>query len=292
MDAETLGAQTSLLLRITQATSGPSRFVMEKAIERVYQDNEEPVLSDIAKALKAGQWDPRVKVAAQELMNELLPFTEGVYSVLLSRKSRVRAFETPLTVFELSGLKEHPVLQSILVAVIQFTLARQLQDKSIRKVIFIDEGWKFFKDASAQELIESSYREMRKYNGAIISISQSPSEFLESEIAPAIMSNIHWVMVLKMASGHERLKEFGFSDQAVERARSLQVFPRAFSEVLIRFGEAPARVARVAPTSLEYWVATTNAEETVAEQNLRKERSFTPLESVKAMAKKEPVLIW
>ncbi len=292
LDKESLGAQVSLLLRISQNTTGPGRFVMEKVLQGVYEKKDEPILSDLTNALKITKWDERLKPAAEAILSELLPFAEGIYSVLLSRPSKVRAFQTPLTVFELSGLKEHPTLQSVLVSVIQFSLARQLEDKSIRKVIFIDEGWKFFKDANAQELIESSYREMRKYNGAIISISQSPSEFLESPIAPAIMSNIHWVMALKMASGHDKLKSFGFSDQAIEKAKQLQVVPRSFAEVLIRFGQEPARVARIAPTSLQYWIATTNADEAVAEQKLREKENLSAIDSVRSMAKKEPVLSW
>jgi len=292
-DPEMLAAQTSLLARfLPGGGSGTARLVIEKALERVYREKDEPLLSDVYQELAKGSWEGTLKASSDAVAAELRQYVETVYANLLSRPSKVRPFESPLTVFDLAGLKEHKNLQSILVAVIAFSLNRQLDDRSVRKVIVIDEGWELFNDAAAADLISKLYRQARKQNGAILSISQSPAEFLDSPVSPAIMANIHWVMALKMASGHDKLSSFGFTDQAIEEAKTLQVVPRAFSEVLIRFGSAPARVARIAPTSVEYWIATTNAEEAVAEEKLRHEKSLTPIESVKEMARKEPVKSW
>lgn len=292
-DPEMLAAQTSLLARfLPGGGSGNARLVIEKGLERSYQKKEEPLLGDFYHELAGGAWEGNLKSTVELVATEFRQYVETVYGNLLSRPSKIRPFEGPLTVFDLAGLKEHKNLQSILVAVIAFSLNRQLNDKGVRKVIIIDEGWELFSDEMAADLISKLYRQARKQNAAILSISQSPAEFLNSPVSPAIMANIHWVMALKMASGHDKLESFGFSDQAIEEAKTLQVVPRSFSEVLIRFGDAPARVARIAPTSLEYWIATTNANETVAEHMLRVKNNLTPIDSIREMAKKEPVLTW
>lgn len=292
-DPEMLAAQTSLLARfLPGGGSGNSRLVIEKALERMYRKKEEPILSDFYGELTNGDWEGTLQKTVDSVAAEFRQYVETVYANLLSRPSKVRPFEGPLTVFDLAGLKEHKNLQSILVAVIAFSLNRQLNDKGIRKVIIIDEGWELFGDEMAADLISKLYRQARKQNAAILSISQSPEEFLNSPVSPAIMANIHWIMALKMASGHSKLGAFGFTDQAIDESKTLQVVPRSFSEVLIRFGNAPARVARIAPTSLEYWIATTNANETVAELQMRTKNNLRPIDSVREMARKEPVISW
>lgn len=292
-DSEMLAAQTSLLMRfLPGGGSGTARLVIEKALERTYRDKEEPLLSDLYEELSKGAWDTTLKATTEAVAIELRQYVESVYAKLLSRPSKIRPFESPLTVFDLAGLKEHKNLQSILVSVIAFSLNRQLSDRSVRKLIIIDEGWELFNDPSAADLISKLYRQARKQNGAILSISQSPVEFLESAVSPAIMANIHWVMALKMSSNHDKLSSFGFTDQAIEQSKTLTMMPRAFSEVMIRWGDAPNRIARISPSSLEYWAATTNASECVREAAIRREKNLTPTEAVHAMAEKEPVLPW
>jgi type IV secretory pathway VirB4 component len=266
--------------------------VLEKGLERIYRKNEEPLLSDLYKELKEGIWDDGMKGQAQAITSELMAYCEGVYSLLLSRNSRIRPFEKQITVFDLAGMKEHRILQSVMVSVIAFSLNRQLEDRSVRRVICIDEAWEFFNDAASAELVERLYRQARKQNAAIITLSQSPVEFLNSPASPAILGNSHWCMALKMASAHELLAKFGFTDQSIEHAKQMQIRPRAFSEVCVRYGDNSPRILRIAPTSKEYWIATTNADECVREAALRIKNKTTIIESIAAMAKGEPVLEW
>jgi len=292
-DPETLGAQVSLIGKIVGVSSGPGRLVLEKAIERVFRSKEEPLLSDLLKTLRDGPWDETVKAQTQMIINELMPYCEGVYSLLLSRPSKIRPFEKQITVFDLAGLKDHKALQSIMVNVIAFSINRQLENKEVKKVVIVDEGWEFFDDDGSAELISRLYRQARKQNAAIISLSQSPVEFLNSKASTAMLSNKHWVMALKMSSNHELLSKFGFSDQAIERSKAMQMVPKTYSEVLIQFGNNPARIARIVPTSIEYWIATTNASECAREKSMREQKQLSRKEIILEMAKLEPVLdVW
>ena len=159
--------------------------------------------------------------------------------------------------------------------------------------MIVDEGWEFFDDDGSAELISRLYRQARKQNAAIISLSQSPVEFLNSKASTAMLSNKHWVMALKMSSNHELLSKFGFSDQAIERSKAMQMVPKTYSEVLIQFGNNPARIARIVPTSIEYWIATTNASECAREKSMREQKQLSRKEIILEMAKLEPVLdVW
>ncbi|MBI2118962.1 MAG: ATP-binding protein [Elusimicrobia bacterium] len=292
LDPEMLGAQTSLLAKITQCSSGPARLVLEKAIEAAFLSKDEPLLSDILYSLRNNAWQENLKEQAQLIISQLLPYCEGVYSLLLSHPSRIRPFEKQITTFDLAGLKEHRDLQNIVVNVIAFTMSRQLEDKSIKKVVIIDEAWEFFNDPQSADLIARLYRQARKQNASIITLSQSPIEFLNSACASAILSNKHWCLALKMTSGHDMLEKFGFSDQAIQKSKSMQMSPKSFSEVMVKFGENAPRILRVSPISEEYWIATTNAEECTREEKFRKEQNLNQLESILEMAKAEPVVEW
>ena len=291
-DPVVLADQTSLLAKIVQTTSGTGRIVLEKALERTLRAKDEPLLPDLLTVLKSNSWDDGLKSQAHVLANELLPFCEGVYSLLLSRPSKIRPFEKQITAFDLAGLKEHKALQSIMVSVIAFSINRQLADRSIKKIVGIDEAWEFFNDDQSADLIVRLYRQARKQNAAIIAASQSPVEFLQSKASTAMITNKHWTMALKMRSDHELLSKFGFSDQAIERSKGMQMSPMAYSEVMVQFGDHPSRIARIAPNSTEYWIATTNANECIEAEELRKSQGLTAEESILAMAKKYPVREW
>ena len=241
-DPEMIASQCALLAKIAQVTHGPAWLILQKALERVYRVKEEPLLGDLYSELKNGAWEENLKSQTQVLINNLMPYVEGVYSHLLSRPSRIRPFDTQITAFDLAGLKEHKALQSIMVAVIAFSMNRQLADKGVKKVIVIDEAWEFFNDAESSDLVEKLYRQSRKQNAAILALSQSPVEFLQSKAAPAMIGNKFWTMALKMPQYHELLDKFGFPDQAIEQSKSMQMQPRAYSEVMVKFGDHPADI--------------------------------------------------
>ena len=146
----------------------------------------------------------------------------------------------------------------------------KLQNRRLKKIIAIDEGWKFFNDDVGSELIENLYRTARKFNGAIFSISQSPKDFLDTKAANAIIANSYVKYVLKLAKGHELLSQFDLNENEVEAVKLLQSKPRVFSDLFVKFG-GRAVVARVEPCPLDYWICTTDAKDHVTEEKVRAE---------------------
>jgi hypothetical protein len=290
-DPEMIAAQTSLLAEMADVKSGPTRVLLEKAIARAFEENEEPLLADIYRIIRSSSWDTVLKKAVEPLTAALMPYVEGVYSNLLSRKSKIRPFQKQLTVFDLYGLREHKELQRVLVAVIAFNLQREMADRTRRKLLIIDEGWELFQSEKSAELVSMLYRQARKHNASIMSLSQSPADFLKSGVSTAVMDNIQWVIAMRIGSEKDRMKAFGFTDQAIDRGAHLRLVPKQFSEALVRYENKSQKIVRISPSSMEYWISTSDAEDRKRENGVCSSE-LAPTERVRIMAEKEPMKLW
>ncbi|MDE1976884.1 MAG: ATP-binding protein, partial [Elusimicrobia bacterium] len=237
---------------------------LERAIKAAYAGKEEVLLSDVREELyRLSAERPEAKGYADSL--EL--WTQGMYGRLFNRKGCLKA-EKRLVVFDLQNLENHPDLQSVYFFVIRSILWGKLVDRRLRKMIVIDEGWKFFNDETGSELIQGLYRTARKFNGAVLSVSQSPKDFLDTKAAAAIVANSYVKYVLKLAKGHELLSRFDLNENEIDAVKSLQSRPGEFSDIFVKFGPH-SLIARIEPGPLDYWLCTTDARDYVKESSLR-----------------------
>lgn len=244
---------------------------LEKAIKSAYADKKEILLSDIRQELsRLAQEHPQAKTFADAL--EL--WTTGMYGRLFNRPGALD-ISNRLVVFDLQNLENHPDLQGVYFFVIRSIIWGKLLNRGLKKIIAIDEGWKFFNDDVGAELIENLYRTARKFNGAVFSISQSPVDFLETRAAKAIIANSYIKYVLKLTKGHELLSQFDLNANEIEAVKQLQSKPGAFSDVFVKFG-GRSLVARIEPCPLDYWICTTDAKDRVFEDRVRSENPGLP----------------
>ncbi|MFH2201792.1 MAG: ATP-binding protein [Elusimicrobiota bacterium] len=247
-----------------EAVTVADKVFLEKAIKGAYAKKEEIVLGDVREELeKLAKQHP----GARRYVEALELWTTGMYGKLFNRSGALDVANR-VVVFDLQNLENHPDLQSVYFFVIRSLIWGKLQDRSLKKIIAIDEGWKFFNDAVGAELIENLYRTARKFNGAVYSISQSPKDFLDTKAANAIISNSYVKFVLKLSKGYELLPQFELNSNEVEAVKHLQSKPGEFSDVLLKFGSSSV-VARLEPSPFEYWICTTNAEDRIKEDGLR-----------------------
>lgn len=239
---------------------------LEKAIKAAYLEKQEVLLSDIReRLLELAQEHPQAKTFADAL--EL--WTTGMYGRLFNRPGALD-ISNRMVVFDLQNLENHPDLQGVYFFVIRSIIWGKLQNRKLKKIIAIDEGWKFFNDDVGAELIENLYRTARKFNGAVFSISQSPADFLETKAAKAIIINSYIKYVLKLTKGHELLAQFDLNPNEVEAVKQLQSKPGVFSDLFVKFG-SNSLVARIEPCPLDYWICTTDAKDRVTEDRVRSE---------------------
>ncbi len=261
--------------------------IIEKAILAAYQMKPNPLLGDLLTALQNYEGDTSEKERALVFSKNLAIWTEGRYGKLLNRPGNIDVSNRFL-VFELGKLDQYPDLQSLIFFIIRSSIAGKLYKPDLRKVIVIDEGWRFFNDEVGSRLIEDLYRTARKFNGLVLSISQSPEDFLNTKAASAIISNSFTKYVLKLNKGHELLKQFDFNDSEIQEIKSLVSKPGYFSELFVKFGEHGA-VVKLEATPLEYWIATTDPEDIKAETAAReKNPNFKPLALLQHLASQFP----
>jgi len=262
-----------LLLLISRMAAAPGQVIstyekgfLEKAVKAAYTKQAEVLLSDVRQELSLLATDyPEAKKFADSL--EL--WTTGMYGRLFNRPGNLDISKR-LVVFDLQNLENHPDLQGVYFFVIRSIIWGKLLNRKLKKIIVIDEGWKFFNDDVGAELIENLYRTARKFNGAIFSISQSPKDFLDTKAANAIITNSYIKYILKLTKGHELLSQFELNPNEIEAIKLLQSKPRVFSDLFVKYGNH-SLVARIEPCPLDYWICTTDAKDHVYESKLRDE---------------------
>lgn len=289
-DKDTLAYLTLILERMIldegEKLNPVGEMILERTIKHAYEKTEgdrAPLLEDIHAGLSLIEGDEETKALARHYANNLEIWVRGRYAKIFNSPKKLQV-NNRLIVFDLEQLSHHPRLQSVYFYVIREIIDGKLKAKALKKMIVIDEGWRFFNDEIGSRLIENLYRTARKSNGMILSISQSPVDFLSTHAANAIISNTYVKYVLKLTKGHDVLPQFGFNSAEIEAIKNLASVPRKFSDVFLKF-DSQATVLRIEPSSLDYWICTTDAEDSVKESRLRNQHpDWTDLQILQALA--------
>jgi len=263
-----------MVLDQDEALNSLGETVLEKSIKEAYGGlplEGAPALKDVRRALTTLEGDEETKALANHYYKNFEVWTEGRYSKIFNSTKRLE-IDNRLIVFDLEKLGNHPRLQSVYFYVIREIIDSKLRDKSLKKMIVIDEGWRFFNDDIGSRLIENLYRTARKNNGLILSISQSPVDFLSTKAANAIITNSYIKYVLRLTKGHDLLPQFGFTQGEIEAIKGLTSVPRKFSDLFLKFNEH-STVIRVEPSPLDYWICTTDAEDAMKEEKVRQDNA-------------------
>ncbi|PIQ87184.1 MAG: hypothetical protein COV74_01290 [Candidatus Omnitrophica bacterium CG11_big_fil_rev_8_21_14_0_20_45_26] len=266
------------------------KMILERVIRRVYaplEKNEVPLLGDIERALRENDSGDREDVRkAFKFAKELTLFTEGEYGKVLNRKGRFD-LDARFSVFDLRKISHFQELQEIFLFIIPFALARKFDNRHIQKLLVFDECWQLLKYAQGTELVEVFYRTARKMNAGVLSISQNPPDFLESEISSVLVNNSPLKYILRLKKGHEELSRLGLNPNEIQAVRELEVRPGHYSEVFLKFDHAPV-VLKIEPTPLEYWIATTDPKDLAEEERLRLKDNLSELERLIRLAEQFP----
>ena len=260
----------------SEILSGSNEQILEHAILEVYRKigpNDAPRLSDVRQVLlQAGKGevldlDEEDKQKAIHYGKNLSLYTEGLYAKVLDQPGKL-SIDSPLLVFNLLKLADHPKLQSIVSFIIQSLIHAKLVDIGLRKLIVFDETHALMNDPASVHMIRSLYRIARKYNTTVYSISQSPNDFLQSAAADAILTNTQCRWMLPLNEGHDLLHKFNLADHEIEAVRHLQTVKGFYSECFLKSGEEGV-VSRLEPSPIEYWLCTTNADDWLAEKSVK-----------------------
>ncbi len=196
-------------------------------------------------------------------------WTSGVKGKMINRRTSIEP-KARMVVFDLQGLQQHKDLQSVVLFLIQNVIWQKLYNKQLKKMIVFDECWQLFDDPVAAKLVENLYRTARKFNAMVLSITQSPEDFLQSKSATAVISNSYTKYILKLQKGFETLAKLDFNEQEIELAKTLTSIRGKFSEIMLKFMDKTQIIKIQVPRS-DYWICTTDPEDFKIEQQVRQQ---------------------
>ncbi|MFA5858193.1 MAG: ATP-binding protein [Elusimicrobiota bacterium] len=292
IDADVIAYLKLLIQKLLKkdTLTGQESFVLERSIVNTYKccvDNI-PILSDLLFQLDnytpvRVSADDGAAAIAKHFVSNLEEWSSGVKGKMLNRRATLEP-KSRMVVFDLQKLQEQKELQSVVLFLIQNTIWQKLYDKSLRKMIVFDECWQLFNDPTSAQLIENLYRTARKFNASILSVSQSPDDFLSSKSASAVLANSYTKYILKLQKGHELLIKFGLNTQEVNLVKSLSSVRGKYSEIMVKSMDK-TRVLNILVPNSDYWICTTDPEDYQKEQEVRSHNPGLPaLEILKILA--------
>lgn len=161
-------------------------------------------------------------------------------------------------VFELSKIKKDPFLVSIVLTIIFETVENKiLADRSVRGKLYLDEYAETatMKDNFSGQDVHSTvaffYQKLRKENGSINTIIQSPAQLPDNNFTRSIIANTQLLYVLPTTESvyHDIINTFKINNSAhIQLMKSIRndfTAPRPYAEVFIRFGDLYATVVRL-----------------------------------------------
>lgn len=209
-------------------------FISE-AIDLAYQDKKHKASITTVRDYLNKNDDKRAK----DIARMLRPFTKnGEYGSYFEGDCNI-SIESFYMVFELSEIKNKKDLQGIVMQFIMFLVFQKMYmgDRKTSISIVIDEAWDLLHGEETGKFIEGLARRARKYNGNIITGTQSVNDYYKTSATKAIIENSDWTCLLAQKSESvETLKKSGrvsMDDEMEKILKSIKMVDHKYSEVMI-----------------------------------------------------------
>lgn len=208
-----------------------------RAVEQVWETRGRAgEVDDVIVLLQQEAGDPRIA----DMLSKLSAFSkEGVYGAYFSGQATI-GLTASFTVFELSKIKSQRVLQDVVLQIIMF-LSSEMMYKTDREIpvgLVIDEAWDLLKTEATARFIEGLVRRARKYNGALITGTQSFNDYYDNPAARVCLENSDWTVV--MAQKPETLdllasdKRLAVGSSLLSQLKSITSVRGLFSEMAVK----------------------------------------------------------
>jgi conjugal transfer ATP-binding protein TraC len=256
------------------------KSLLEETVLKVYKDGNSsgttPRLSDLAKVLSESK-----DTELRNFSRMLYPWTgDRPYGRVLDADNSLE-LEKEFVVFDLKGLSSYPDLQSAAILVItDFILGQVDSMKDRRKQILMDECWELLKSKGSSHFMEYCVRTLRKTGSGITFITQGLEEITASSIGSAILSNTATKFILQQRGDLEPTRKIlKLNDQEMALIASLRSQKGRYSESFL-IANDDRSVIRVVPTSVEYWLSTSDAADNQCLEEKRKKNPGKALSEI------------
>jgi len=229
-----------VLKAVVAQMASPSRVLTDleasmvsKAVEDAWNDkgNASGII-DVRNHL-AKIKDPR----AYDLATMLHDYAEGPYARYFNGPANL-TFDKDFVVLELEEFKSRKKLRSVVLLLLIYDIQNKMYgDRKRQKLLMIDEAWDLFGDnmANAGTFIEEAYRRVRKYAGAIITITQSINDYLTiGSVGEAILQNSDFKFFLKQNEQGLQAASSLLNKTELNFLSSLATLDHGYSEIFIK----------------------------------------------------------
>jgi len=230
------------MARYSAPLNDTERGLIDKAVNEVWSAHGSAAsVTAVGEALAASD-----KPAAHDLATALAPFMHGgTYGAFFEGQASLEV-GAPFIVYEMSDLAAREELRAVVLSAIMFMTSQAMtrSDRSVKKLLLIDEAWSLLKGGSMGEFVETYARTCRKYGGALATATQSLNDYYKSDGATAALENSDWMLILQQKSetiaDFKASKRLDMDDRSETLIRSLKRSGTDYSEVFIKGPETEA----------------------------------------------------
>ena len=207
--------------------------IIRKAIRSAFEEKGgHTTVKDISEYL-SNQESPLSK----ELSLRMDSFSHGQYAKYFNGHANIN-MAANLVVLELGDLKNQQQLQQVVLLqlVAQITSEMYLTHGR-KKLLIIDEGWALLDDEVMGRAMNTAYRQARKHDGSIVTVTQGINDLYNSKSGPAMINNSAWMIILEQKaeaidevykSGRLNLGAYDY-----QMLKTVKTVPNSYSEIMI-----------------------------------------------------------
>lgn len=248
----------------SQAVSDLENAFLEQAIKEAFLKHQNTTtITHVAGCLEKLD-DTR----ARDLARMLYPYCAGgSYARYFEGQNNVE-LTSEFIVLELEELKTRKDLQSVVMLFLMYVIQQfmYLGSKEERKICIIDEAWDLMGEGNTAKFIETGYRRVRKYNGAMVTITQGLNDLYGTPCGQAVAGNSDFLFLLQQKAeslaAFRASQKIALDDFSFELLRSVHTMPGMYSEVFIHTPQGRG-VGRLIVDPFSYYLYTTTPSEVV-----------------------------
>ncbi|MBE0623518.1 MAG: type IV secretion system protein TraC [Burkholderiales bacterium] len=241
-DMELLQPLVAQMVSPREALDGFQYATLGAAIKKVWNAKGKAMrVSDVHDLLASGRLDEDSRDEDRRLKDlaaMLHPYTrEGAYGKYFESDASID-FSSDLIVLELEELKAKKDLQTVVLLIVMYRIAREMYfSRERKKIVIIDEAWDLLCGGATAQFIEAGYRRARKYKGAFMSATQGVDDYYRNPAAKAALDNSDWMFLLRQKPESiemlDKLGQLTMDDSMKRLLQSLRTEHGAYSEIYI-----------------------------------------------------------
>lgn len=236
-------------------------------VVRLAKEKRRPTLADLYDALlTVKNAENAVDQRFFDIARRLEPYAYGAFAPWMNNTHPDIVFDAPFVVLELEGLSAYPTLRNAILLQLMMLIERSMkEDRSIVKLVLLDEAWDLMRSRHAGRFIETGFRRARKLNGSYITATQNIADYFQSETASAAWQCADMHLYLRQDPQEiahlEHQGLLGKDPWLSAAIRSLTTQRNQYSEMVVSVGDAAPMIGRLYIDRFTQWAVSTHASE-------------------------------